>query len=137
MKVKYYEAVGRRKSAIARVRLISAGPDKSIKKGNLLINDKPYKEYFSILALQKKIEAPFARLKAISMFGGTVKVKGGGIAGQADAVQHGISRALIVFDDGFRKKLKKSGYLTRDSRVKERKKFGKKKARKSPQWSKR
>ena len=137
MKMKYYEAVGRRKRSIARVRLVSAGLDKSVKKGNLLINDKPYKEYFSILSLQKKVEAPFARLKALSMFGGTVKVKGGGIAGQAGAVQHGISRALIVFDDGFRKKLKKSGYLTRDSRVKERKKFGLKKARKAPQWSKR
>ena len=66
-----------------------------------------------------------------------MKVSGGGSTGQAEAVRHGLSRALILFDDNFRKKLKKSGYLTRDPRKKERKKFGKKKARKSPQWSKR
>ncbi|MBU2564142.1 30S ribosomal protein S9 [Patescibacteria group bacterium] len=134
---RYYEAVGRRKSSIARVRILTSGPSKSIKEGNLLINDKPYKEYFPTLALQKRVEGPLARLKSLSRFKGTVKVNGGGIAGQADAVRHGLSRALVVFDTNFRKKLKKSGYLTRDPRKKERKKPGLKKARKAPQWSKR
>lgn len=134
---RYYEAVGRRKQATARVRLHTSDPSNSVKEGKLLINEKPYKEYFKTLALQKKIEAPFSRLKSLSRFRATVKVSGGGSTGQAEAVRHGLSRALILFDDNFRKKLKKSGYLTRDPRKKERKKFGLKKARKSPQWSKR
>lgn len=134
---KYYEAVGRRKKAIARVRLFTSGASQSITEGNLIINNKPYKEYFPILALQKKIENPFLRLKSTKRFKGTVKVKGGGPTGQADAVQHGIARALVLFDDNFRKKLKKAGYLKRDPRKKERKKFGLKKARRAPQWRKR
>lgn len=134
---RYYEAVGRRKEAVARVRLFTSSPDKSVEKENLLINNKPYKEYFPILNLQNKIEAPFVRLKSLNRFSGTVKVGGGGIAGQAEAVQHGIARALVLFDENFRKRLKSAGYLTRDARVKERRKFGLKKARKAPQWSKR
>ena len=134
---RYYEAVGRRKRAIARVRLFTSGISQSITEGNLLINKKPYKEYFPTLALQKKIESPFLRLKSMKRFRGTVKVKGGGPTGQAEAVQHGISRALVLFDDNFRKKLKKSGYLKRDPRKKERKKFGLKGARRAPQWRKR
>jgi len=136
-KNRYYEAVGRRKTSIARVRLFASGSPKSIEQGNLLINDKPYKEYFPTLSLQKRIEGPLLRLKSINRFKGTIKVKGGGLAGQADAIRHGIARALVVFDINFRKKLKKSGYLTRDPRKKERKKFGLKKARRAPQWSKR
>ena len=134
---KYYEAVGRRKKAIARVRLFTSGASQSITEGNLIINNKPYKEYFPILALQKKIENPFQRLKSMKRFKGTVKVKGGGPTGQAEAVQHGISRALVLFDDSFRKKLKKAGYLKRDPRKKERKKFGLKKDRRAPQRRKR
>lgn len=134
---RYYEAVGRRKKAVARVRLFTSGASQSITEGNLIINNKPYKEYFPILALQKKIEAPFLRLKSTKRFKGTVKVKGGGPTGQADAVRHGIARALVLFDDNFRKKLKKAGYLKRDPRKKERKKFGLKKARRAPQWRKR
>jgi len=134
---KYYEAVGRRKKAIARVRLFTSGTSQSITEGNLIINNKPYKEYFPILALQKKIENPFLKLKSTKRFKGTVKVKGGGPTGQADAVRHGIARALVLFDDNFRKKLKKAGYLKRDPRKKERKKFGLKKARRAPQWRKR
>jgi len=134
---KYYEAVGRRKKAIARVRLFTSGASQSIAEENLLINKKSYKEYFPILALQKRIESPFLRLKSMKRFRGTVKVKGGGPTGQAEAVQHGIARALVLFDDSFRKKLKKAGYLKRDPRKKERKKFGLKKARRAPQWRKR
>lgn len=134
---KYYEAVGRRKQAIARVRLYTAGPSESVEEGNLVINNKPYKEYFPTLALQKIIETPFIRLKSISRFKATIKVKGGGPAGQAEAIRHGLSRTLVIFDENFRKKLKKSGYLKRDPRKKERKKFGLKKARRAPQWRKR
>ena len=134
---RYYEAVGRRKNSIARVRIFTSGPSQSIAGGGLLVNKKPYKEYFKTLALQKRVEGPLARLKSLNRFKATVNVRGGGSAGQADAVRHGLARALVVFDSNFRKKLKKSGYLTRDSRKKERKKFGLKKARRAPQWSKR
>jgi small subunit ribosomal protein S9 len=134
---KYYEAVGRRKKAVARVRIFTSGPSQSVGEGNVKINNKPYKEYFPSLGLQKIVEAPFIRLKSINRFNGSVKVKGGGPAGQAEAVRHGIARALVLFDDNFRKKLKKAGYLKRDPRKKERKKFGLKKARRAPQWRKR
>lgn len=127
---KYYEAVGRRKRATARVRLF-------IGQGDFLINNKPYKEYFSTLALQQIVISPFATSKSLKIFSGSAKVKGGGQTGQAEAIRHGIARALIIFDESFRKTLKKHGYLKRDPRKKERKKFGLKKARRAPQWSKR
>ena len=133
----YFEAVGRRKTAIARVRVFTSSPAQSIGEGNLLINDKSYKDYFPTLISQKTIESPFMRLKSMNRFRGTVKVKGGGPSAQAEAIRHGLSRALILFDVNFRKKLKKAGFLTRDSREVERKKFGLKKARRAPQWSKR
>lgn len=136
-KRKYHEAIGRRKSASARVRLFTSGPLQSAMEGNIVINDKPYKDYFPTLELQRIVDAPLVRLKSLNRFKATVKVKGGGIRGQADAIRHGLSRALVLFDFNFRKKLKKAGYLTRDSRVKERKKFGLKKARRAPQWTKR
>lgn len=134
---KYSEAVGRRKRAVARVRVFTSSPSQSIGEGNFLINNKPYKEYFPTLALQKIIEAPFIKLKSLNRFNGTVKVRGGGPTGQAEATRHGIARALVLFDDNFKKKLKKAGYLTRDPRKKERKKFGLKGARRAPQWRKR
>jgi len=87
--------------------------------------------------LRTIVESPLRKLKSLSRFKVTVKVKGGGLRGQADAVKHGISRTLVLFDANFRKKLKKGGYLKRDPRVKERRKYGLRKARKSPQWSKR
>lgn len=136
-KKKYYEAVGRRKSAVARVRLFTSSSLQSIVEGNLIINNKSYKEFFPSLELQKIIEAPLTRLKSLNRFGATIRVRGGGIKGQTEAIRHGIARALVLFDPNFRKKLKKAGYLTRDSRVKERKKFGLKKARRAPQWRKR
>lgn len=134
---KYYEAIGRRKSAIARVRLFTSSPSQSVIEGNLIINEKNYKELFPILELQKIIEAPLVRLKSLNRFRATIKVSGGGKRGQAEAIRHGIARALVLFDGNFRKKLKKVGYLTRDPRKKERKKYGLKKARRRPQWSKR
>lgn len=134
---KYYEAVGRRKTAVARVRLFTSSPLQSAIEGNLTINEKPYKNFFPTLELQEAVEAPLERLKSLNRFKVTVKVRGGGLRGQAEAIQHGLARTLVLFDSNFRKKLKKAGYLTRDPRKKERKKYGLKKARRAPQWQKR
>lgn len=134
---RYYETVGRRKTATARVRLFTSNLSQSANEGNIIINEKPYKKFFSILELQDIVESPLKRLKSLNRFRATIKVNGGGIKGQAEAIRHGIARALVLFDSNFRKKLKKAGYLTRDPRKIERKKFGLKKARRAPQWSKR
>lgn len=138
-KERYFEAVGRRKNSIARVRLYTKKLTDQIKDEGalILINGKNYTEYFSNKNLQAIVEGPLRKLKSLSRFKATVLVRGGGISGQADAIKHGIARALVKFDSNFSKKLKKSGFLTRDSRIKERRKYGLKKARKSPQWSKR
>jgi len=133
----YFEGIGRRKRAIARVRLFTAGPVDSIEAGKFLINKREYKEYFPTMTLQAIVQDPFDKLKSLNRFTGTVQVAGGGINAQAEAVRLGASRALVLFDMNFRKKLKKSGYLKRDPREVERKKFGLKKARRAPQWSKR
>lgn len=137
---KYYEAIGRRKEASARVRLytkkstdVMPSEDKAI----MTVNDKPYFEYFRAPELYMTADAPFRKLKSINRFKATAKVQGGGVRGQADAVRHGLARALVMFDQNFAKKLRKAGYLTRDPRAKERRKYGLKKARKSPQWAKR
>ena len=137
---KYYEAVGRRKSATARVRVFTrkvADQQVSEDKAIIKVNDMPYFEYFKHLKLQGIIEAPMKKLKSLNRFKAIVMVKGGGIAGQADAIKFGLSRALVLFDINFTKKLRKAGFLTRDARVKERRKYGLKKARKGPQWAKR
>jgi small subunit ribosomal protein S9 len=137
---KYYEAVGRRKESTARVRVLtkkSTDIQKDENKGIITINGKPYYEYFNSEILQEIVDAPLKKLKSLNRFKATVKVNGGGIHGQADAIKFGMSRALVMFDPNFAKKLKKAGYLTRDSREKERRKYGLKKARKSPAWSKR
>lgn len=128
---RYWEAVGRRKSAVARVRLYTRG-----EKG-VWVGEKPYGVYFQTLELQKIVEDALKKMKADTRFRVSVKLSGGGIRGQAEAVRHGISRALVKFNGDFRKRLKRAGYLTRDPRVKERRKFGLKKARKAPQWAKR
>ena len=127
---RYYEAVGRRKSAIARVRLFTKGSE-------IVVNGRPFQDYFSIPELRQIVEAPFRKMKNFGKFRTEIKVVGGGLKGQAEAVRHGISRALTEFNADFRKRLKKAGYLTRDARVKERKKYGLKKARRAPQWAKR
>ena len=129
--VKYFETIGRRKTSQARVRLFTQG-DKDMK-----VNGKPFDVYFITLDLQKIVEAPLEIIKSPDKFGITVQVKGGGIYSQAEAVRHGISRALCLLNPYFKKKLKKAGFLTRDSRMRERKKFGLKRARRAPQWSKR
>jgi|SRR3990167_3385346 len=138
-KEKYYETVGRRKESVARVRLYTKKSSDPVSEDGALItvNNKNYTDYFSDVNLQHVVESPLRKLKSLNRFKATVLVRGGGISGQADAIKHGISRALELFDPNFRKKLKKSGFLTRDPRVKERRKYGLKKARKSPQWKKR
>jgi len=133
---RYFEAVGRRKRATARVRLFTCKPFEG-EKGKILINGKPYAEFFSTIELQKTIINPLKKMKSLNRFEVTVKVKGGGIRGQAEAIRHSLSRALVKFNADFSKKLKKAGYLRRDPRRKERKKPGLKKARRAPQWKKR
>jgi len=129
---RYIEAVGRRKTAIARVRITPAT------KASYEINGKAIEVYFPTKDLQLSVNESIVTSKlATTKFHITVLVKGGGISGQADAVRHGIARALIEYDKELRGKLKKAGLLKRDPRAKERRKFGLKKARKSPQWSKR
>jgi small subunit ribosomal protein S9 len=128
---KYYEAVGRRKTAIARVRLYTRG-DKVF-----LVNDKPFDQYFKTVEFKNIIEAPLVKMNCTDRFRITARVMGGGVIAQAEALRHGITRALVMFNADFKKRLKKSGYLTRDPRMKERKKPGLKKARRAPQWAKR
>lgn len=128
---RYIESIGRRKTAVARVRLWTKG-----EKG-ILINDKKYKDYFSTFTLQEIVNAALERMKSIDRFMISVKVRGGGIHSQAEAVRHGITRALVIFNPDYKKRLRKSGYLTRDPRMRERKKFGLKRARRAPQWAKR
>jgi small subunit ribosomal protein S9 len=128
---KYFEAVGKRKTAIARIRLFTQG-DKTIE-----VNKKDYKEYFSTSDLQQIIESSLKKMKAEDKFKVLALVSGGGIHAQAEAIRHGIARALVEFNPDFRKRLRRAGHLTRDSRIRERKKFGLKRARKAPQWAKR
>ena len=127
---RYFEAVGRRKTAIARVRIFT-------KDLALTVNGRKMQEYFPTMELQKIVEDPMKRMRTDGRFGLSVKVKGGGVHAQAEAVRMGIARALTVFNPEFRKRLKKAGFLRRDPRAVERKKFGLKKARRAPQWQKR
>jgi len=128
----FVRAIGRRKKSTAQVRLFPKG------KGKIEINGKEYKEYFPYFEYNSKVTDPLNLVSKRNDFDFTIKVRGGGKLGQAEACRHGISRALINFNEGdYRVQLKKEGYLTRDPRSKERKKPGLKKARKAPQWSKR
>jgi small subunit ribosomal protein S9 len=138
-KEKYFQAIGRRKESIARVRLYTKKSTDTVEeeKALVVVNGKDYRNYFSDVNLWSVVESPLRKLKSLNRFKATVVVNGGGSRGQADAIKHGISRALVEFDLNFRKKLKKSGFLTRDSRIKERRKYGHKKARKMGQFSKR
>ncbi|MSR70865.1 30S ribosomal protein S9 [Candidatus Kaiserbacteria bacterium] len=128
---RYIEAVGRRKTAIARVRLMPAA------RTVVTVNTKDVNAYFPTQPLQMAALEPFLKIALPTQFAVSVKVSGGGIAGQAIAVRHGISRALIAYDLSLRGALKKEGFLKRDPRAKERKKPGLVKARKRKQWSKR
>lgn len=130
-KEKYLEAVGRRKTAVARVRLTETG------KTSYLVNNSKLSEYFSTDELRAIVKDALKQSKSVSKFSISVLVKGGGVNAQAEACRHGIARALLLFNEEFKKSLKKAGFLKRDSRMVERKKFGLKKARRAPQWNKR
>lgn len=129
-KERYFESVGRRKQSIARVRLFT-------KRTTIEINNRPLASYFPVLRLQKKVVSPIEKMKLDDKLGAVIKVMGGGLTGQADAICLGIARALLKFNPEFRKRLRRLGLLTRDARVVERKKYGLKKARRAPQWQKR
>ena len=124
-----YSAVGRRKKAIARVRLVAGD-------GKIVVNKRDIDDYFGLETLKMTIRQPLT-LTATNNFDVLVNVDGGGIAGQAGAIRHGISRALCKANPELRDTLKKNGFLTRDPRMKERKKYGLKAARRAPQFSKR
>lgn len=126
----YYYAVGKRKSSIAQIRLYKNG------KGECTVNDKDLKEYFHGLYIGNVL-SPLKLTGQSKNFDISIKVKGGGFSSQSDAARHGISLALLEFDPELRTQLKQEGLITRDSRVKERKKPGLKRARRAPQWAKR
>jgi len=128
---RFFEAVGRRKTSTARVRIYSKG------SGEILINQKPLAEYFPMPEAQEKVLAPLKITDCLGKFQASVKVRGGGLNSQAEAVRHGLARALVDFDQDLRKSLKKTGFLTRDPRMRERKKFGLRRARRARQWRKR
>ena len=128
-KIVFY-GTGRRKSSIARVRLVEG-------TGNITINGKNLDEYFGPETLKVIVKQPLTLTNTLSKYDVICKVQGGGFTGQAGAVRHGISRALLEANTEYRPTLKSNGFLTRDSRMKERKKYGLKKARKAPQFSKR
>ncbi len=131
---KYFYGVGRRKTSVAQVRLFEN--DKAT-DADLIINKKEMTIYFPTLAQQNIMTAPLKMVGMHGKFTMTVLVKGGGMTGQVEAVQLGIARALVVFDEALKKTLRDNGFLTRDARKVERKKPGLKKARKAPQWAKR
>ncbi|HHU61247.1 MAG: 30S ribosomal protein S9 [Bacillota bacterium] len=121
---------GRRKESVARVRIIPGN-------GNIIINKRPIEDYFGREVLRTLVRQPLVLTNTEGKYDVIVNVHGGGTTGQAGAIRHGISRALITVDEDLRGPLKKAGYLTRDPRMKERKKYGLKKARRAPQFSKR
>ncbi len=127
--VRYY-GTGRRKSSVARV-YISPGT------GKVTINKRDIDDYFGVETLKVIVGQPFVATNTVGRFDVTANVKGGGFTGQAGAIRHGIARALLQADGEYRPLLKKAGYLTRDPRMKERKKYGLKAARRAPQFSKR
>ncbi len=131
-KTRYLEAVGRRKTATARVRLTAGRGGEEF-----LVNGKPLEKYFPSIEMQQKALSPLEKTNYFDKFKVSVKVKGGGLNAQSEAVRHGIARAIVIFDPKVRKILKKAGFLTRDPRMRERKKFGLKRARRAPQWQKR
>ena len=128
---KYIEAVGKRKTAVARVRIAPAA------KSAFSVNGKDMASYFKNEELRTIVDAPFAMANMSGKYDVSIHVRGGGIHSQAEALAHGIARALVLMNNELKAPIKKAGMLARDARIKERRKFGLKKARKSPQWSKR
>ena len=127
----YYYGTGRRKTAVARVRLFPNGVGRST------VNGRDAEQYFPRETRMQAVRSPLRLLELANRFNITIKVVGGGVSGQAGAVRHGISRALVRADEDFRPTLRRAGFLTRDPRMKERKKYGLKRARKAPQYTKR
>ena len=130
VKQSYFHKTGRRKTAIAQVRLLPGG-------GAIIVNGTPYEERFPRLVHRETIEKPLVVTEALGKYGVMVKVGGGGVSGQSGAISHGIARALVEADESLKPVLRQNGLLTRDSRAKERKKPGLKRARKAPQYTKR
>lgn len=128
-KVQYY-GTGRRKSSVARVRLVPGD-------GKILINKRDIEDYIPFEALREVVKQPLVATETLGSYDVLVNVKGGGYTGQAGAIRHGIARALLEVDPEYRAVLKRAGFLTRDARMKERKKYGLKGARRAPQFSKR
>ena len=127
---KHYYGTGKRKTAIARVKLLPGG-------GSIVVNDRPLQEAFPDEPLREVIFQAFKVTNTLDKFSVAAKVTGGGISGQAAALRHGIARALVASDEGLKPLLRQHGLLTRDARIKERKKYGLKRARKAPQYTKR
>ena len=130
-KKKYFYGTGRRKSSVARVRVYENGT------GSIIVNGRDIDEYFGLDTLKLIIRQPLVTTDLLGKVDIVVSVAGGGVSGQAGAIRHGIARALIVVDENDRSALKAAGFLTRDPRMKERKKYGLKAARRAPQFSKR
>ena len=128
-KITFY-GTGRRKKSIARVRIINGN-------GNITVNNKALDEFFGVETLKVIVKQPLVATNSLDKFDVIAKVTGGGISGQAGAIRHGLARALVEANSEYRPTLKSAGFLTRDARMKERKKYGLKKARKAPQFSKR
>ena len=126
----YFYGTGRRKSSVARVRIYPG-------TGNITINGRDVDDYFGLETLKLIINQPFGVTNTVGKFDIVANVNGGGISGQAGAIRHGVSRALLLADESYRPLLKKAGFLTRDPRMKERKKYGLKAARRASQFSKR
>ena len=126
----YFSGTGRRKSAVAQVRLLPGN-------GAIIVNGVPYEEMFTRLEHRQTVIQPFLISDSVGKYNATIKVAGGGVSGQSGAISHGIARALVKADESLRPALRQNGLLTRDSRVKERKKAGLKRARKAPQYTKR
>jgi small subunit ribosomal protein S9 len=126
----YDRGTGKRKCAIAQVKLFAGN-------GEIIVNGKPYQQLFPRIEHRHAIEMPFKATDTVGRYSAEVKVTGGGVSGQAGAIRHGISRALVHVNENFKPLLRKEGLLTRDPRIKERKKYGLKRARKAPQYTKR
>ena len=126
----FFAGTGRRKTSVARVRLYNG-------TGNITVNGRDINDYFGLDTLKYIVKQPLELTGLTGKFDVVINVNGGGLAGQAGAVRHGIARALLLFDENLRGALKKAGFLTRDPRMKERKKYGLKAARRAPQFSKR
>jgi small subunit ribosomal protein S9 len=129
-KMKYYYGTGRRKNSVARVFLYPG-------TGKITINDRNIDDYFGLDTLKLIVRQPLVLTETGDKFDVVATVKGGGVSGQAGAIRHGVTKALLSFDEELRPALKKAGFITRDPRMKERRKYGLKKARKAPQFSKR